>query len=138
MYLLQRVTNPDELKLSTELRQVDGNCIPDWLLQQYRLANLPLSIMEALVLGKCCLRVVVDNSRLSSSLKVGKSLRQYMYQLLRVSPVAETFRCGLDLGQEMVDAMDTTDDLKLPEAKNIPKLNLPDRKHLFFISPLLQ
>lgn len=132
MYLLQRVTNPDELKLSTELRQVDGDCIPDWLLQQYRLANIPLSIMEAVVLGKCFLRIVVDNSRLSSSLMVSKPLRQYMYKLLRVSPVAETFRCGLDLGQEKVDAMDTTDDLKLPEAKNIPKLNLPDRKHLFF------
>ena len=132
MYVLQSTVNPDDLKLSTELRQVTGSSIPDWLLQRYRLANLPLSIMEAVVLGKCSLRIVVDNSQLPSSLKVSKPLRQYMYRLLRISPVAETFRCGLDLGQEKVDAMDTTDDLKLPEAENVPKLNLPDRKHLFF------
>ena len=132
MYVLQSTVNPDDLKLSTELRQVTGSSIPDWLLQRYRQANLPLSIMEAVVLGKCFLRIVVDNSQLPSSLKVSKPLRQYMYRLLGISPVAETFRCGLDLGQEKVDAMDTTNDLKLPEAENVPKLNLPDRKHLFF------
>ena len=73
IYLLQRQSlNPAELALYTELRQANGNTIPPLLLQQYRLAKLPVSIMEALVLRKCTLRIVVDNSQLPSSLIISR------------------------------------------------------------------
>ena len=132
MYLLQSTVDPDELELSTDLRQLNGTSIPDSVFQQYRLAKLPLSIMEAVVLGKCILRIVVDNSQLQSSVIVSRPLRQYMYHILKLSSVAEVFRHGLSLEQETVCAINTADVLKLPDAVNIPKLNLPERKHIFF------
>ena len=132
MYLLQRTVDPDDLKLSTDLRQLNGTSIPDSVFQQYRFAKLPLSIMEAVVLGKCMLRIVVDNSQLPSSINISRPLRQYMYQILKISSVAEVFRHGLNLEQETVDASNTADVLKLPDAVNIPKLNLPARKRIFF------
>ena len=132
MYLLQETVDPDDLKLSTDLRQLNGTSIPDSVFQQYRFAKLPLSIMEAMVLGKCMLRIVVDNSQLPSSINISRPLRQYMYQMLKISSVAEVFRHGLNLEQETVDASNTADVLKLPDAVNIPKLNLPARKRVFF------
>ena len=130
IYLLQRQTvNPDELALSTELRQANGNTIPDLLLQQYRLAKLPVSIMEALVLRKCMLRIVVDNSQSPSSLLISSRLRQHMYQILGIFPVAEIFRRELDLQRETIFV---TDNWRLPDVENVKKLDLTERKRVLF------
>ena len=128
--LLRRQTvNPDKLALSTELRQANGNTIPDLLLQQYHLAKLPVSIMEALVLRKCMLQIVVDNSQSPSSLLISKRLRHHMYQILGILPVAEIFRHELDLQRETVFV---TDNWKLPDVENVKKLDLTERKRVLF------
>lgn len=85
--------------------------------------------MEALVLRKCMLRIVVDNSQSPSSLLISSRLRQHMYQILGIFPVAEIFRRELDLQRETIFV---TDNWRLPDVENVKKLDLTERKRVLF------
>ena len=77
IYLLRRQrVNPDELALSTELRHSQSNrkTISDILLQQFHLGKLSASIMEVVVLKKCKLRILVENSQSPSSVIISRPL----------------------------------------------------------------
>ena len=133
MYGSPNTQNPDEMMKVTELKSSAGNEIPGWLLHQFRTGRLPLYIMEALVLEKCLLRIVVENSQLPSSLTVSGPLRQYMYIILGLgkSSITETFRHGTDLQGVRVSCV-PPEGLQLPEISNVLSLSLPVREQLFY------
>ena len=56
------------------------------------LGKLPVSIMEAVVLRKCKLRILVENSQLPSSVIISRPFRLHMYRILGIFPVSEIFR----------------------------------------------
>ena len=130
IYLPQRQrVNPDELALSTELTQSNGNTIPDVLLQQYRLGKLPMSIMEAVVLRKCKLKILVENPQFPSSLIISRPLRLHMYRILGIFPVSEIFRHELSEQRETVYV---TNKLQVPDVENVKKLDITKRKRILF------
>ena len=130
IYLPQRQrVNPDELALSTELTQSNRNTIPDVLLQQYHLGKLPMSIMEAVVLRKCKLKILVENLQFPSSVIISRPLRLHMYRILGIFPVSEIFQHELSEQRETVYV---TNKLQVPDVENVKKLDITKRKRILF------
>ena len=131
IYNVKATQSVEECMMTTELFTFNGDQIPEWLLQQYRTCSLSLNIMESLVIKKCILRTVVDNSQLPSSLLLSRQLRSYMYRMLGIETVAEIFRHGLDASGDKVFT-DPSIGLVLPSLATVPTLSLTEKELLLF------
>ena len=131
IYNIKGTQSVEEYIMTTELITFNGDQIPKWLLQQYRTCSLSLYVMESLVLKKCVLRTVVDNSQLPSSLLLSRRLRNFMYCILGIDAVAEIFRHGLDTSADKVFT-DPPAGLELPSLATVPTLSLTEKEQLLY------
>lgn len=130
MYDIQSTQNPEDLKQTTELKYPSGTTIPEWLLHRYRHGNLLPIVMEAIVLGKCFLGVLAEDTQQHSAFCVSQYIRQCIYCILQIPTVTEVYRHGLDLSGNKVLGITMACREQLPHISTIPNLSLPEREHL--------
>ena len=131
MYSCCEVRSLEDVVSATELLAYDGCHIPRWILDRFRSCNLRHSVMEAIVLHKCVLRVATDNFHQPSSLMSSRPLREALYCILNINIMTEHIRCGLDIVGEKINI---TDRKNLPSLKQIPTLQQSERSRvLYFI-----
>ena len=131
MYCVDATQNPEDMMLTTIFRLPSGKALPEWLLRLYRLGRLPLYVMEALVLRRCVLRIVVEDSQRPSSMIAGQQLRQYIFMILGLQDVTELYRHDLSLSRHKYSG-DCTHCLQVPNISEVAKLSAKERGNLFY------
>ena len=130
MYDCRQVCSLEGLISATELLAFDGSRIPRWILDQFRSCHLRHSIMEAVVLRKCVLRVATDNFHQPSSLMVSRPLRESLYCILNIDVMTEHIRRGLDIVGEKINISDKKN---LPSLEQIPSLQRSERSRILYV-----
>ncbi len=131
MYEVAAVQDPEELLTTTIFKLPNGSAIPEWLLKQYRRGNLPPHVMESIVIGKCVLRVVVEDALQPSAIASSKELRQSMYALLGRETVTEFYRHGLELTGE-TNKRDFPTELRVPVLGSMRGISTEERAALVY------
>ncbi len=131
LYKVCTVQDPEQLLTSTTFKLPNGSNIPTWMLRHYRSGRLPLFVMEAIVLGKCILRIVVEDALKPSAIESSRELRQCMYALLGRESVTEYYRHGLDLTGEK-NQSDFPQDLEIPAPDSLPGIRSEERAILLY------
>ena len=129
MYDCCVVCSLEDVTSATELLAFDRCHIPRWILDQFRSCNLRHSVMEAIVLHKCVLRVATDNFHQPSSLLISRPLRDALYCILNINVMTEHIRQGLDIVGEKINIADRKN---LPNLKQIPTLRQSERSQVLY------
>ena len=129
MYNCCEICSLEDVMGATELLAYDRQHIPRWILDQFRSSKLRHSIMEAIVLHKCVLPVVMDNFHQPSSLMISRPLRENLYCVLNIDVMTEHIRRGLDIVGEKINI---TDRKNLPSLKQIPTLQQSEQSRILY------
>ena len=129
MYDCCVVRSLEEVTSETELLAFDKSDIPRWTLDLFRSCNLRHSVMEAIVLRKCVLRIATDNFHQPSSLLISRPLREALYRILNVGIMTEHIRHGLDIVGEKINVADGKN---LPCLEQIPTLQQSEKSRILY------
>ena len=131
-YRVPKISDPNDILVSTTLRTVNEDEIPEWILRQFRTGQFPGYLLQVLTGGLCMLQPVLDDSRLESATMASRPLRQYAYSMLTTDPVTEMLRCGLVYKGDRVPHVDAVEDQLLPDIGSIPTMSLGERRQLLY------
>ena len=140
LYSITHVVSEDTLMKNTELRFFDGTKLPKWVLGQYRDGNFMSSLIEALVLRKCLLRIVPDDPQRETAHACSRPIRQAIYGILEQpkssgsdeSFVEEIVREGSRLVGKLVKRVFLVNDLQLPSIDSIESMTPAQRKSILY------
>ena len=112
------------LMLHTILKSANKTPLPNFIIEQYRNGYFTTSEMSVLVQNKSTIPMVIDNPNNTSSMRIGRSIRKYLYRIMEPylvkDTVLETICCRQEFRRESVACADMS--LNLPSIDNMTSL----------------